>query len=881
MTNSLNKRLQITAFILGAVFLVFSVGFGEARYYGLDVSFFRSFAVSNAVTNPQSLELVPVGSANLDELKKGDVFQAITDKGNFTLAVKYNYTPPGEPTQYLESSDWAAQDQYGVSLHQITEYSPTGRYQITEFKDNQAVEWVYLGQAGPTVTVGYFPEAAAEGINLEIKPLGKADLTKLKPGDQYSVTATKVPEGSALSNTILDVKYVGPDTNKQEQVVEQWARLDKSAVAVMNITSATKPGDYILTTVRVHTERIERNAFAAPANYVPRLTVVDTSQLPPPEVFEPIEFSALADDEKVVASILGKTIAKDPGTRYVGDGWILTDKPADYYGQWLDLANNSSNNREVDGFTIRAMVLPDVINYLNSKNTSPSGWPVLQFLVSNKILSFKSSVWGIGPEGGYGFFFANYTSIVHENQHLLNGLNQQAREAVTARWNALNPEDQVAFFLALLGVGYTATFDSFTIITEWSAFTAEQDKFFLSFYKEIKSNPTLGTALAISHYASIDSFLTDSIEAFLGVVYDQKLFKVVLFEPSGQVAEKAYLSAEDFAEFVRDMMLWVKANPKATANQVYDKIAEKLRKLLGTTNLTGTYILKNGNRKVVYVVNGVPQNSPPPGWESIIFSSYSGYLGNPPTRDPGVVVTARVTSGDVLISFSAGFMLLENQQKETLASQLIPQMMQNNGIAPSAGSLTIQSADYYKNSRGKIVGLNAVDDQGNKYSISFNDLTLEPTGFALLVKPDGTAEMGVSGKNYQGTFGGDDGSTARVNLSNGGYTLGWKDGSSGRMECSAQRDCQLYDGSGKATWHIDSNGYVTNPGDGWNGRNPFDASRAQIVFWSLSGGICSNGCGPVSGYVQDSSGWHSGGYIWPDGSWSPSKGTTGPPKKPK
>ena len=183
----------------------------------------------------------------------------------------------------------------------------------------------------------------------------------------------------------------------------------------------------------------------------------------------------------------------------------------------------------------------------------------------------------------------------------------------------------------------------------------------------------------------------------------------------------------------------------------------------------------------------------------------------------------------------------------------------------------------------------SADKQTVLYRGPANVLVVERYGVITITKlaNGNTVVQFPDGRSFYGKIE-ESSTTLRITAADGSYVTVWKDSSPGSskgyMACSPFRDCQLYDGGGKPTWHIDSSGFVTNPADGWNGKNPFNASRAVIRFWSSydPNAICNAGCGPVSGYVQASSGgWHSGGYIWPDGSWSPLKGLTGPPKHPK
>ncbi len=714
--------------------MVFSVGLGEARYYGLDVSLFRGFAVSNPVLNPQSLEIIPVGSASLSELKKGDVFQAITDKGNFTLAVKYTYTPPGQPTQYLESNDWAAQDTNGVSLHQITEYSPTGRYQITEFKDNQAIDWIYLGQNGPSITVGYFPQAAADGINLELKPLGQANLTKLKPGDQYSVRATKVSDDSPLARSILDVMYVGPDTNGKEKPVEQWVSLDSNGVAVLNITSQTKPGDYILSQARIHTVT-EINRFAPPANYVPRLTVE-----------EAVEFVTLR-------SFLNTRQIEPNTTLQLFEGVNINLRPNSVSGS-TQTHNLYDSNSRIIGTAI----------FTTSNNDAYKGK-----------ISFTHPETRLAAEVDFDLFFSNSS--------LAKTLTTFGKEQLSIIWD--NEKDEISITLTSNG----QLVDSIKIKQ-----VVDKGQVVLLVYDK---NGDLGAYSASGISEILETISSGDIEDFedLGAYF---------LEPSG------------FA--------------KPTEEQLLKYGSRKQKQEILASDPEGYRVIKEAS-----LGNGFSYREFANGRAALYYEGQIIEIYERDAPPPVAVYKSQLSDGTWEIIFSDGTRQILSADLKTI-------------VYTGPANVSV-SAKY------GVVGIITLSD-----------------GTVIVTSPNGKT---LSGKvTYE------DDKIKQVTAQDGSSIVIWKNGS-GTMECDKARDCQIYDGGGKATWHIDSNGYVTNPGNGWNGNNPFDASRAVINFWSLSGGICSAGCGPVSGWVQATDGWHSGGYIWPDGSWSPAKGRTGPPKQPK
>lgn len=125
-----------------------------------------------------------------------------------------------------------------------------------------------------------------------------------------------------------------------------------------------------------------------------------------------------------------------------------------------------------------------------------------------------------------------------------------------------------------------------------------------------------------------------------------------------------------------------------------------------------------------------------------------------------------------------------------------------------------------------------------------------------------------NGKIYQGILVEQDDSTFTIQTgdeSGDARVTVWKDGS-GSMDCLPGGGCQMYDPDGEKTYYIDPYGYVVNPNDGWGGNNPFDASRARL------GTGADEAHAQIDGWTRDVWGilHPSGGYIWPDGSWSPS-----------
>lgn len=143
------SRLQKILFVVSIVFVFWSAASGLAQYFGLSLSFLRGFADTEGISNPAILRLVPVGRADLNNLKKGDVFLARTFTGDglpigdITLSVKIELAPEGgQPQEIIESADWALQDSAGTSIHQITDSSPPGIYKILAFRDKRISDWM-------------------------------------------------------------------------------------------------------------------------------------------------------------------------------------------------------------------------------------------------------------------------------------------------------------------------------------------------------------------------------------------------------------------------------------------------------------------------------------------------------------------------------------------------------------------------------------------------------------------------------------------------------------------------------------------------------------------------------------------------------------------
>lgn len=287
MNKSFNLYLQDIAFIVGSLFLVGSFVLGVAVHSGLQVDFFRSLAADpEGVSNPTAISISGYGMADLAGLANGDAFLVSSQKadgtGDFTLAVKYTYqSAPSSPVERLEANDWAYQDAAGVSRHEITEYSPVGRYQIRAVKDNRLSTWVELGDAGPAVIVGQFGlPAARRDLIVQFESFASSDLARLKLGDRFAVRAwVGTNQGQQLlQNADLDVKYIGPDTAGAEKAVERWAHFDEGGISSMTITADMPAGDYRITSVRLHGDP-DMNEYVAPLNGYQQITIVEEIKL--------------------------------------------------------------------------------------------------------------------------------------------------------------------------------------------------------------------------------------------------------------------------------------------------------------------------------------------------------------------------------------------------------------------------------------------------------------------------------------------------------------------------------------------------------------------------------------------------------------------------
>ncbi|TSA44792.1 hypothetical protein D4R52_03670 [bacterium] len=670
---------------------------------------------------------------------------------------------------------------------------------------------------------------------------GNAKEYALKAGDQYSTKFIN-SDGTVLAQTILDVMYIGPDTRGGPVLVEQFAIPYISGWSNSTITPSMPLGDYHIVAVRVHQDGDQNGTegMVSVRNPGEKVTIVETKLEDVAELLPPVKFSDLTPGQKVQVYLLDKVLPaddKDP-LKYVGGGIILVSNEDvfDEYFKELDDAINISSGFAVTlaGFTIANYGMDNLIDLLKGNLVTPDESRLLQFMVDNQILVYNSygvNGWGVGANGKQGVVVGPRETIAHEMVHVVNGFNEQTQKEVTNRWLALGYQEQMQVFLTLFGIGYIETMDDFGIISEWDAYK-KADAFgnFVTAYQFISKDFNAAVIQILDYYLGNNTVITkNDLAKMISARFDyiNNIITIELHTADGLFLMRADLTAEEFSKFLIKILFQPAQGTNGLANQMTNALKE-----FGSNKLTiGGLILSNvpvekeinlGNSGLVLRIyqNGYAELIDP-SVSSLVLSVFA-----PNEARPGAnPIRTNLSDGTVEYVFSNGYRVVKSADETKV---------EFHGFANNAWVLaSYGSVDIITRADGTTVvvvpGTGMLE--GRKVDETKDIITIEsPSGKRATVWKNGVGSMVCNGPGYSQT-------------------------------------CQLYDQNGKPTFFIDSSGHVKNPNDGWGGNNPYDASNAVITFSN------SLGVGYVTGWAQDrEGGWHCGGYLWPDGSWSPGMG---------
>lgn len=614
--------------------------------------------------------------------------------------------------------------------------------------------------------------------------------------------------------------------------------------------------------------------------------------------------------------------ADQDGVKYLGGGIFLVsnaDIATEFYNLTFEIwgAENKTGHQRVGGFAVPNV--PDMkilINYLNGGQLGiaikPEKNEYTRLLYENHVLDYSNGKWGVGPEGVRGFLFATKGALAHEDAHLWAGLSEKNKQEVKNKWNSLSLLVQSYYFWNLLHMNYAGTIQSWDIITEWYAFTQEGNVFGIGFEK-FKLDFDIYLKYLIHQLTGMtgnNSWLLDqTITAF----YDRKTNSVQLFmyDFNGNLLINTKIKGEDFMLFINHLR-WYLDDEKTATKEEYIKALNnvildlKNQEMPNYSNLgqSPTYnpprIISISSLIEIEGLEIEEDNESTLGgyylWDKTNGKNTILLRFSENVDDLEIINKVILADGKIEYLFNDSFLVITNEMGEKIwsgYSKLGSVEVTTNWINLVTSDLKLLDLEL---AGKKISELFATDDQPTKIISSAvdpktgnlitvfdnskqvttspdNDVIisiqsviriqdLEPSNdYTVSIEfPNGQAFNGVLVENDSSTFTiqtGDESEDAEVTI--------WKDGS-GYMTCVPGEGCQMYGPDGEKTYYIDPYGYVINPNDGWNGQNPFDASRAML------GTGADEAHAQIDGWTRDVWGilHPSGGYIWPDGSWSAS-----------